>query len=237
VLLLAAAFLFSLAGVTVLMLRRRWPAVGAGVWWFLLALGPVSNVIVPINILVAERFLYLPAGGWLLALGGVAAAVSSRRPDWRPGVAGLALAWFAFLAVTAGTYARYWAREETLWNGVVAHSPDHFRGYQGLAKARLAAGDYPGARQALRTAVAKGFGQYAEVYFDLGRTYLLEDRRPEAVSYLRRAVDIWRREGKTARSLAYVRTLELLLDHYEKTGQAEEARRLKVWLDESRRLP
>jgi tetratricopeptide (TPR) repeat protein len=173
----------------------------------------------------------------LLALGGVAAAVSSRRPDWRSGLAGLALVWFAFLAVTAGTFARYWAREETLWNGVISHSPDHFRGYQGLAKARVAAGDYPGARQALESAIAKGLGRYAEVYFDLGRVYLLEARHREAVSCLRRAADIWRREGKTARSLAYVRTLELLLDHYEKTGQAEEARRMTAWLDDSRRTP
>jgi len=238
VILIGTALLAGLVVVTVPMLRRRRSAVGAGVWWFLLALGPVSNVIVPINILVAERFLYLPAAGWMLALGGLAVAATRRHPEWRWGFAGLAMTWFVFLGLTTVAFARNWSREETLWKGVISHSPDHFRGYHGLAKVRVAAGDYAEARRLLKAAIVKeGTGRYAEPYYDLGRTYLLEGRDREAVSYLRHAVDIWRRNGATAKNRAYIETLDSLLDYYRRTEQNDEARRMQRWLSESRRAP
>ena len=72
----------------------RLVSVGAGVWWFLIALGPVSNVVVPINILVAERFLYLPAAGGLLAVGGAGLVLSRRGAGWRVAAIGVAGVFF-----------------------------------------------------------------------------------------------------------------------------------------------
>jgi hypothetical protein len=90
-------------GLIVLAWRRRRPAAAFGLGWIGIALLPVSNLVFPIGVLIAERTLYLPsaglalaAGAWLhdlaprrlalaaglvIALGGVRSAV--RVPVWR----------------------------------------------------------------------------------------------------------------------------------------------------------
>ncbi|TMG81706.1 MAG: hypothetical protein E6H78_16345, partial [Betaproteobacteria bacterium] len=52
--------------------RRRAPVVALGVLWTAIALAPVSNVVAPTAILVAERTLMLPSIGALFALGALA---------------------------------------------------------------------------------------------------------------------------------------------------------------------
>ncbi len=57
----------------------RGPArVRLGAAWFLLALVPVHNVLVPLKIPTADRFLYLPLMGLALAVGEIAQRVSAR---------------------------------------------------------------------------------------------------------------------------------------------------------------
>jgi hypothetical protein len=63
--------LLILVGVAMWSTRRRAPVIAFGLMWCAIALVPVSN-IVPTGILVAERTLYLPSIGFLLAAGGIA---------------------------------------------------------------------------------------------------------------------------------------------------------------------
>jgi hypothetical protein len=58
--------------------RRRAPVVAFGIAWMAVTLLPVSNVIMPAGHLIAERVLFLPSAGFLLAVGGGAAALASR---------------------------------------------------------------------------------------------------------------------------------------------------------------
>jgi hypothetical protein len=60
--------------------RKRAPALSFGLAWCCVALFPVSNVVIPTGILLAERTLFLPSVGFVLALGGGMAFVASRRP-------------------------------------------------------------------------------------------------------------------------------------------------------------
>ncbi len=52
---------------------RRRPAVSLGLAWYALFLFPASNLVIPIGVLEAERLLYLPSAGFLLALAALAA--------------------------------------------------------------------------------------------------------------------------------------------------------------------
>jgi hypothetical protein len=61
--------LAALAALAVLT-RRRAPAVPFGLLWTGAALLPISNLIVPTGILMAERTLFLPSVGFLIAVGG-----------------------------------------------------------------------------------------------------------------------------------------------------------------------
>jgi len=59
--------------------RKRAPALSFGLAWCCVALFPVSNVVIPTGILLAERTLFLPSVGFVLALGGGMAFVASQR--------------------------------------------------------------------------------------------------------------------------------------------------------------
>lgn len=216
------------------LVRGRARAVGAGVWWILLALAPVSNLLVPINILVAERFLYLAAVGWMLILAALWSVGWRGRPAWRAVMVVVAIHWIGYLGLGTLALSAQWSSETRLWSTVLAHSPHHFRAHHGIARARIAAGDRAGAREALERAIEYGGGAYPEPYFDLGRIWLLEEQPSRAVPLLRRAVELWREEGRgSAKNLAYMRTLALLAEAYGHEGKPAEAARMNRWLAEA----
>src|SRR3989441_2964848 len=59
---------------------RRVEAFGLG--WIAIALFPVSNIVVPVGVLLAERALYLPSAGLALAAGAWLKDVEARRVAW-----------------------------------------------------------------------------------------------------------------------------------------------------------
>jgi hypothetical protein len=59
------------AVATLCLARRRAPVVSFGLAWCAVALAPVSNVLMPTGILLAERTLFLASVGLLLAAGGM----------------------------------------------------------------------------------------------------------------------------------------------------------------------
>jgi protein O-mannosyl-transferase len=61
-------------GIALLVLKRR-PAVSLGILFFFIVLLPVSNWILPIALLMAERFLYTPIFGFALLTGMVWAGI------------------------------------------------------------------------------------------------------------------------------------------------------------------
>lgn len=109
------ALVLCLAAGTALVCVRRSPRIALGVVWILLGLAPVSQAI-PIIVVAADRFLYIPMLGWVLLVGlllerGLARA---RVAGWikLPTVA-IAL---LFVAYAARTLVRVpdWQSDETL---------------------------------------------------------------------------------------------------------------------------
>lgn len=80
--LLGAAVIVAIAIIAARSSRRD-PLVTFGIVFAVVAWLPVSNLIFPVEVMFAERFLYMPAVGGCLALGGVAARLleSGRRSD------------------------------------------------------------------------------------------------------------------------------------------------------------
>jgi hypothetical protein len=77
-LLVAAAAMLALSW-------RQHPVIAFGFGWVGVALFPVSNILTPTGVILAERTLFLPSAGAMLALGGVLAIVlpslkASRAP-------------------------------------------------------------------------------------------------------------------------------------------------------------
>jgi protein O-mannosyl-transferase len=100
--------------------RRRAPLfTWAAAFWFVLLL-PVSNLIVPIGTIMAERLLYLPSLGAIALLALAGGALVARAPRWAPWLAAALV-----LALAGRTWARNrdWVDDRALFRAAVATEP------------------------------------------------------------------------------------------------------------------
>jgi tetratricopeptide (TPR) repeat protein len=111
-------------------LRTRRYLLALACLGFLVCLGPVSNVIVPLKALVADRFLY--PGLAFVAVGVAAAARALRGHARAAALAVLACAVLVCAVLTTGRN-RAWADEFSLWDAVRRDRPANANAYQGIA--------------------------------------------------------------------------------------------------------
>lgn len=102
-----AALLLALVALSLLSLRRTTTIFGIGFLWVLLFLLPVSNLI-PSMQFCAERFLYLPLIGWIVALGALLSRAKRPKPAF-------ALTACVLVAWSALAWNRSW-----IWKDAVA---------------------------------------------------------------------------------------------------------------------
>ena len=155
--LLAGCGLAGLAGLLVVGWRCA-PWLGFGLGWFLLALGPVANLLLPIGTIMAERLLYLPAAGF--AMGTAALLGNSRRPGW------IYLLVLLYAAITVDR-VRDWRDDYTLFGQAVRVQPNSARAWSAFGSAALARGEEERGLAALERAL-EIFPDYYEVYGNLG---------------------------------------------------------------------
>lgn len=118
----------------------RWRASRTGIALFILALLPSANLIGQFNPL-ADRFLYLPLAGFVLALvPPLSSAVARiRRPIPRAfAVALLAVLLSSFVLRTVA-YQRVWDNERALWDATLACNPRSWNALLGAGVARFEA--------------------------------------------------------------------------------------------------
>jgi protein O-mannosyl-transferase len=125
------------AGATVF--RQR--ALGLAAGWFLLAILPVSNLLFPIGVLIAERTLYLPSVAVAIGAAAVWLHLRERAPQRRVvlGVVGVVLlALFGYRTVTRNpAWADTAAHARTLYT----EHPESYRAQWEAAEASLHQGD------------------------------------------------------------------------------------------------
>lgn len=90
--------------------------IAFGIFWYLIAFVPVSN-LVPTSTKMADRYLFVPGVGAILAFLALAAALfpAARRRQWAVCAALLAIA--ALYTYFAYTRTEVWCGKTTLWNG------------------------------------------------------------------------------------------------------------------------
>jgi hypothetical protein len=120
---LLAAMIWIGAAVSAWRLRRSVPGVALGLAWLVLTLSPVANVLVPTEILIAERTLYLPVWGVALALASIGVAVPA------PGRAKAAVLALVVVALAVRSLARVgvWRDSETFYAALLRDAPRSYR--------------------------------------------------------------------------------------------------------------
>jgi protein O-mannosyl-transferase len=128
--------------------------------FFAVTIAPVSNLVILVGSIMAERFLYLPAIGFAGCVVWAALALYRRAPvNWPPArtvlPAGLAV---VCLALGIRTWARNsdWLDERSLWASAVQCSPESYKTHQNMALMLLAQPqpDYPAATGQVERALA-----------------------------------------------------------------------------------
>ena len=237
------------AAVLAWVARRKAPVVTFGLSWIVIALLPVSNLLVPTGIVLAERTLFLPSIGFVLAAGGLGDWIV-RRTAPAPAVLsriGLALAGGVILALGARSAIRHtdWRNDATFRVAGVEDAPRSWRTRLSYASWLFEAGARDSALAHYQTAL-----QYApeverwKVRNDLAVELLAEDSAVAAVRQLRSSLS----EAPTEMSTRYYLVLALLMAGFypEARAQADTAlarggpaamfEELRVWADSASRL-
>jgi hypothetical protein len=199
---------------TVVWLYKRERLISFGLAAFFLMLAPTSS-IVPVNDAIAERRMYLPIAGLILAFLGLAAKVRFTPVLRRAG------AIVALMACAAFSYARSaaWASDFNLWSESVQANPINSRAHFGLGSAMMTRGDCTGAVREFSTArsqsatpeggAAQGGGYPAEVLWNLAQAYQCSKNPAEALVLYRSFAAV----NATTAAYKQIGYVEALLGH------------------------
>jgi protein O-mannosyl-transferase len=181
---LAGLAIVLVAVVACAVARRRLPVPVFGVMWTAIALLPVSNLLVPSGVLLAERSLFLPSVGAMMVVGVLAPV----RVAWPVAVvAGLIV--MAGLGCSA-LRAPVWRDDATLWAVSAAESPHNYFTHYQYGTELFREGRPEAAERELRTAIALE-PEDPRLYTSLGWRLTAANRCDTAAPLFRNALALW----------------------------------------------
>jgi tetratricopeptide (TPR) repeat protein len=154
----AGALIIGAWAAAVLAWRRRSPVLAFGLLWTAIALLPVSNVLVPTGITLAERTLLLSSVGAVLVAGAVFAALWSvqvspvRLVRW-PALAALTLL-LVLGVLRSRSRSRVWSDQQTLLQQTVLDAPRSYAAHLALSRFLGDSGSRAAAEAHYRQAIA-----------------------------------------------------------------------------------
>jgi tetratricopeptide (TPR) repeat protein len=123
-------------GLAITLLYRPCPEISFGLLVFLLALAPTSS-FVPVKDAMAERRMYLPVIGLIIA----ALGIVNRLQPHAAIIRSLAAAVLIVLSVASFNRSQAWASDISIWQDAAEKNPRNPRAHTSLGAALLLAGD------------------------------------------------------------------------------------------------
>jgi hypothetical protein len=131
--LLPGAVMLLLVVILLLVSWRRAPVVTFGIAWFVVAISPVANILIPSGILIAERTLLVPSVGVVLAAGMAVPWVMQRLQKQaraaRLGAAGAVALVLALGVAKSVDRTRTWKDSATVFNSLIVDAPLSFKAH------------------------------------------------------------------------------------------------------------
>ena len=172
---------------------RRAPVVAFGIAWFALLIAPVSNVLIATGILVAERTLYLPSVGALLALAvGLDALHARLRADGSSLQRLVPLGCAAALALgvaRSSTRNAFWHDSDSAFAMMVDESPLNFKAHYAYGGQLFERHKGREGELEWRLAIAL-MPDYHGVYMDLAHKYREAHLCQAALPLYRKALEV-----------------------------------------------
>jgi len=165
---------------------RKYPVISFGAFWVLIGLAPTSNLVVPINGMIYEHWLYLPLVGVFLALIWLGLRLARRRTiKWLLAV--LFGVFLLYLCVLTMARNRVWHDPITFYNDVLRYNQASYRIFNNLGNAYSDVKDHDRAVETYHKAIELD-PDNAVGYFNLGNTHRDAGRIGEALENYHRAV-------------------------------------------------
>ena len=181
---LSLGFLLALVGLSIYLFKKQ-KLISFGIMWFFITIS-IESSFIPLADLIFEHRTYLPSVGFFMIL-----TVGIYQLMWQKNKK-IALG-LIFLIIGTNSFATYqrnkvWKNEGTLWNDVIAKSPNKARPYlcrgnyyKNLKRNREALSDF--------TKSISLNPAYIEPYNNKGTTLYNEGLLTEALSYLNYAIE------------------------------------------------
>ncbi|MFH0793602.1 MAG: tetratricopeptide repeat protein [bacterium] len=202
------AFVILYLGIAILSLRRRlW--IGVGMLLFGVLLLPALN-IVPIDLIVSERTLTLPAFGFCLAVAAIFVAALARNEPLMDSSRNLTVLTIFFVLTAAYAMKVYerskdWRTGLGFWTAEKELHPDHAVPYNSLGYCYYRTGYMDLAESRFRVALEKDPGM-ALPYFNLSKLLIEQHRQQDALVVLNDALEKMRKDPE-GNNLAIVGSL------------------------------
>ncbi len=149
--------------VGILLLVRRAPIAAFGLAFLALTFSIVSNLVITIGTICAERLLYLPSAGVCIAVA-AAAGHAAGTPGRRRRLAAVMAVVIVLGAVRTWTRNRDWMNERTLWSAALQTAPRSARVQSEYGRVLLEQAQDEA--QAGHTAQAEGLYRDAQTHFE-----------------------------------------------------------------------
>ena len=173
-------------------LFRRFKEIFFGIWWFIITLVPVYNLIQIFNP-IAERYMYIPLIGFCLVVPIVLYGIFSRAFSRTRTVKMVTLSMVLVIAVVYSNMTlarnRDWKDGLTLWSKTVQQSPDSGVAFGSLGRAYQEQGLLDEAIVQYRMAV-KLMPKHFKAYYNLAVVYDQKGDYKKAVENLKTAISI-----------------------------------------------
>jgi hypothetical protein len=166
---LSGLCIFVLLIAAVFALYRRHSMMSFAIFWFAVTMAPVSNVI-PVNAIVADRFLYGPSIAFcIVAAAGARAIENWAGPRKSLAESGLMMVLCLLMLLTVGRN-NDWKHPILLWKKTAQSSPTSYVAFNNLAVEYMKAGRISDAVEALEKSLALR-EDLPETHLNLARCY------------------------------------------------------------------
>ena len=122
------------------------------VYWFFIALLPVSNIYPISDSYMAERWLYLPSLGLIILLGAKLKALLERK-NLKPYVISLCVFVILFFSCLTIKQNEYWKEPVAFYKKTLEYNPENWKMYNQLALQYSKLGNIPAAEDAYNKAL------------------------------------------------------------------------------------
>ncbi|RKY42234.1 MAG: hypothetical protein DRP85_03395 [Candidatus Makaraimicrobium thalassicum] len=208
---IAGVLILSFALACALKKRTGNRLVFFSIFWFFVALLPVSNLY-PVNAYMAEHWLYVPSIGLFLLLA-KGLSYLYRRGKSRVISAGLITGILIFYSSLTFRQNTYWREPAAFYERTLRYVPDSPRLYANLGKIYRSTGRKEEAIALFEKAVELN-PDFPEAYNNLGNAYSDAGRKEKAIALLKKAVTI---------NPDYAEAYYNLGNAYNDTGRKKEA--------------